>query len=99
MNAVSVLISALAEFKICMVSLSLWHSGSVWDSEVGRLGFDSLQGSHCVIEAGGMCKLMVAVTGEQIVLLLYCYIHLFTLTFVIQTVSLPIQSFGENKII
>ena len=46
-------------------SLSLWCSGSVHDSELGRLGLDTLQGSHCVIEAGGICK--VAVTSGLLV--------------------------------
>ena len=35
----------------------------VWDSELGRLGFDSPHDSHCVIEACGMCKVTVTSGG------------------------------------
>ena len=49
--------------------LSKWRSGNVWDSELGRPGFGSMHGSHCVIEAGGMFKLIVhvALTSGQCV--------------------------------
>ena len=46
-----------------IIRLSLWCSGSVRDSELGRPGFNSPHGSHCVIVAGGMCKLTVVVTS------------------------------------
>ena len=52
---------------IIIQELSLWRSGSVWDFELGRPGFDSQHGSHCVIEAGGMCKLTVALTSGRFV--------------------------------
>ena len=50
---------SIYKFKACLCS--------VRDSELGRPGFDSLHGSHCVIEAGRMCKLMVAVTSGRLV--------------------------------
>ena len=46
---------------------SLWRSGSMLDSELGGPGSIPQHSSHCVIEAGGMCKLMVAVTGGRLV--------------------------------
>ena len=42
---------------------SLWRSGSVRDSELSGQGLSPQHCSHCVIEAGRMCKLMLAVTG------------------------------------
>ena len=57
-----------SEHNFVQVSYIVCHSGSsMWDSEVSRPGFDSPHGSHCVIEAGAMCKLTVAVTSGQLV--------------------------------
>ena len=46
---------------------SSMNSGSMRDSELGGPGSIPQHGSHCVIEVGGMCKLMVVVTGERLV--------------------------------
>ena len=47
--------------------LSLWHSGSVRDSESVDPVSSPQHSSHCVIEAGGMCKLTVALTSGWLV--------------------------------
>ena len=41
--------------------------GSVRDSELGGPGSLPQHGSHCVIEAGGMCKLTVALISGRLV--------------------------------
>ena len=46
---------------------SMWHSGSVRDSQPARPGSLPEGVSHCVIEAGEMCRLTVALTSGRLV--------------------------------
>ena len=47
--------------------LSLWCSGSMQDSQLGMPGSLPDHGSHCMIEAGEMCKLTVVLTSGRLV--------------------------------
>ena len=51
----------------CCYSLSLWRSGSVQDSQLAGPVSLPVDVSHCMIEAGEMCKLMVALTSGRLV--------------------------------
>ena len=60
-------LSSSIKFACNVQDLSLWHSGSVRDSQPSGPVSLPEEVSHCVIEAGKMCKLTVALTSGRLV--------------------------------